>query len=413
MSRKLNYLHFNEAMRKTLEMVKPITFTEIVPISHALGRIVSKDIKCVKNLPSFNNSAMDGFAVKFEDIGKKLKINKKIFAGDKNLDSSLKENECYKIMTGAIVPDDVDTVIQIEKCLNVNNDTVEIPSGIKKGANIRLKGEEKSIDEVIIKKGEKITAPIVAILASQGLVMVEVYVKLSIAVLSTGNEIIEPWEHANEEEIYNCNSFSLISQLKEKGFEATYCGVIPDNLEESCNFIETLKGYDVIITSGGISAGDADFTEQAFVNNGLEVEFHGVNIKPGKPIMMGIMGKTTVICLPGNPLTSMVNMYVLVMPMLNKLQGSQEYYHEIEIAKNLQKFKTKPGRVNIILGKNCNGEFKVAMENKYGSGMITVLGESNCVLLTSEVISSVDEGIMVKVINFNEEMNNNKVEILN
>ncbi len=312
-------------------------------------------------------------------------------------------------MTGAKVPNDVDTIIPIEDVISYENDEVTFNSEVKKGACLRLKGEEVSTSDVIFKKGEVITSSSIAVLASQGLTMVKVYKKLSIAVVSTGNELKEPWENANEDEIYNCNSYAIISLLIEKGFDATYMGVVPDSLEESIKFVSGLKNYDVIITTGGISMGDADFVGQAFLENGLETIFHGVNIKPGRPIMMGTMqkcdnkdkGQTFVMCLPGNPLTAMVNMHLFSIPVLNKIQGSNYIYHDITTAKNLEKFKTKTGRVNVVLGSCHKGEYEVTRQNKYGSGMITVLHESNSIVVTNEGRAGTEVGDSVKVIKFN------------
>src|SRR5574344_1100812 len=224
MFEKLNYLDFNEAIKKSFELTNTTLSSEFVSINFAINRVVS-------------------------EAGQTLKIKRAIFAGDKDKSSDelLEKNECYKIMTGAKVPKDADTII-----------------AIKKGSNLRLEAEELKISDILIKKGEKINSSHIALLASQGVVMVEVYKQISIAVLSTGNELKEPWQKASNEEIYNCNSFAIIAQLNEKGFNATYCGVIPDNLEKSIDFINSLKKYDVIITSGGISMGDADFMAEAF-----------------------------------------------------------------------------------------------------------------------------------------------------
>ena len=415
MAEKMNFLDFTDAVKKSLDLSIATTFTEMISIGEAIGRIIAKDVVCVKNLPSFNNSAMDGFAVKFEDAGKVLSINKTIFAGDKGekVKESLLKNECYKIMTGAKVPSDVDTIVPIENCFDVTEKTVKIPSDIKKGANLRLKGEEQKEGNVLFRKGEEINSSHITLLASQGLVMIEVFRKISIAVLSTGNEIKEPWERADEEEIYNCNSFALISQLKEKGFDATYCGVIPDNLEDSKNYIKNLKNYDVIITSGGISMGDADFVGEAFLQNGLQTAFHGVNIKPGRPIMMGKMQNIVVICLPGNPLTAMVNIYLFALPMLKKLQGETSINHGFIKAINQKEFKTKAGRVNVVLGKVQNGEFFVTRDNKYGSGMITVLYESNSILVTNEQTSNINQNQEIKLLEFNGKFFEENIDILN
>jgi molybdopterin molybdotransferase len=359
--------------------------------------VLSKDILCSKNLPSFNNSAMDGFAIKAADAGKTLRVNTVIYAGDVK-EPSLKDAECYKIMTGAKVPNDVDTIIPIENIVKYENNEVTLPEIVKKGDALRLKGEESKEGEVLFKEGEEITARTIAVLASQGIVNLEVYKNLSIAVVSTGNELKEPWENASEDEIYNCNSYAVISTLQSKGFDASYIKVIPDNLEETIAFVSDLKSYDIIITSGGISMGDADFVGRAFEANGLQTLFDGVNIKPGRPIMMGRMEKTFVICLPGNPLTAMVNLYLFALPIIRKVQGFAAHHHNTELAKNSSTFKTKAGRVNVVLGTLRGGEFMVTRGNRYGSGMITVIEESNSMLITSTSSNGCVESDMVKVI---------------
>ncbi len=394
------FLDFNVAVKKALYSVKTTKYTEIVNIEDALGRIISKDIICAKNLPSFNNSAMDGFAIKADDAGKTLKVKMTIFAGQ-SLDACLEEGECYKIMTGAKVPNDVDTIIPIEEVVSFKDNKVTFKEDVKKGYCLRLKGEEKALDDILFEKGEVINSNIVAVLASQGLTKVEVFKKLNIAVVSTGNELKEPWEISNEDEIYNCNAYALISLLKQKGFDSTYMGVMPDNLEKTIDFIKSLEEYDVIITTGGISMGDADFVGRAFLENGLKTIFHGVNIKPGRPIMMGKMNNTFVMCLPGNPLTAMVNMHLFAIPVLNKMQGSSYIYHDIKIAKNKEEFKVKKGRVNVVLGTCKEGDFFVTQKNRYGSAMITVLAQSNSIVVIDEDKSLVEEEYSVKVIDFN------------
>ncbi len=411
------YLDFNIAVEKSLEYAKVTKYTELINIEDSLGRVISKDIICVKNLPSFNNSAMDGFAIKARDAGKTLKVKTTIFAGQ-NVEACLEKKECYKIMTGAKVPNDVDTIIPIEEVISFKENEVTFKEEMRKGSCLRLKGEEKALNETLFEKGEVINSASIAVLASQGLIKVEVFKKLTIAVISTGNELKEPWEKANEDQIYNCNSYALITLLKEKGFEATYIGVIPDNLEESISFIKTLEHYDVIITTGGISMGDADFVGDAFLKNGLKTIFHGVNIKPGRPIMMGIIKKenlnnTFVMCLPGNPLTAMVNMHLFVIPVLNKIQGSSYFYQNIEIAENKEEFKTKTGRVNVVLGTYNKGEFIVTQKNRYGSGMITVLAQSNSIVVTSKDRAVVEAGNRVKVIDFNCSYLKEQIDIFN
>ncbi|WP_373036318.1 molybdopterin molybdotransferase MoeA [Sulfurimonas sp.] len=406
------YLDFKDAVSLSLDIAEITSIQEIVHIEDSIGRVLAQDIFCRKNLPSFNNSAMDGFAIKAVDAGKRLRVVKTILAG-KNSDECLGDNECYKIMTGAKVPLDADTIIPIEDVLDYENDEVTIKEDVRKNSCLRFKGEEKALKDILFNKGAVVTSAMVAILASQGMTMLSLYKKLNIAVVSTGNELKEPWESASEDEIYNCNSYAIISLLKEKGFEATYTGVVPDSLEKSIAFVKTLESYDVIITTGGISMGDADFMAEAFQSNGLNIAFHGVNIKPGRPIMMGKMEKTFVMCLPGNPLTAMVNMHLFALPVLHKMQGSKAIHHDIDIANNIQSFKTKAGRVNVVLGFYKNGKYRVTKENKYGSGMITVLHDSNCILVTDEATDFISEQESVKVIKFNCLYTQDQVNLFN
>ena len=406
------YLDFKDAVSLSLDIAEITSVEEITHIEDSIGRALAQDISCLKNLPSFNNSAMDGFAIKATDAGKRLKVIKTILAGE-NFDACLGDNECYKIMTGAKVPSDADTIIPIEDVLDYENDEVTIKQNVVKNSSLRFKGEEKAVKDVLFNRGEVVTSAMAAILASQGITMLCLYKKLNIAVVSTGNELKEPWESASENEIYNCNSYAIISLLKEKGFDATYTGVVPDSLEKSIAFVKGLKSYDVIITTGGISMGDADFMAEAFERNSLEIAFHGVNIKPGRPIMMGKMENTFVMCLPGNPLTAMVNMHLFALPVLHKMQGSQAIHHDIDIAKNIQSFKTKSGRVNVVLGFYKNGEYRVTQNNKYGSGMITVLHDSNCILVTDEATALIREQESVKVIKFNCLYTKDQIDLFN
>jgi len=407
-----NYVDFNEAVESSLQNAYSTTLKEIISIQRALGRVFSQNVICEKNLPSFNNSAMDGFAVKAEDAGKTLKVSEVIYAGEVK-EASLQAGECYKIMTGAQVPSDVDTIIPIENVLKFENDEVTLPEQLKKGDALRLKGEESKKGEILFKAGEEITARTIAVLASQGIMNIEVVKKLSIAVVSTGNELKEPWENASEDEIYNCNSYAIISTLQSKGFDASYIKVIPDNLEETIAFVSDLKSYDIIITSGGISMGDADFVGRAFEANGLVTLFDGVNIKPGRPIMMGRMEKTFVICLPGNPLTAMVNLYLFALPIIRKIQGYTAHHHNTELAENSVSFKTKAGRVNVVLGTLQAGKFLVTRGNRYGSGMITVIEESNAMLITSADTNGCSDNDSVKIIRLDGTYVKESIDIFN
>ena len=410
--KKLTYLNYEEAVQLSLENVKVTKKTQYIPLEKAIGRILSKDIFCRKNMPSFNNSAMDGFAFKAADAGKKVKIKSVIFAGD-NSSLSIEDGECCKIMTGAMIPDGADTIIPVENTVFFDENIMHLPDNVRKGDHYRVKGEEYKEGTSIFTKGDVVDSSVIAILASQGITMVEVFEKLNIAVLSTGNELKEPWEIADEYQIYNSNSSAIISMLQEHNFDASYIGVVPDTLEDSIQFIKNLKVYDVVITTGGISMGDADFVAEAFSRNGLEVQFHGVNVKPGRPTMMGMMGNTYVMAMPGNPLTALINTYLLSLPIIYKTNGANNYYYDFVLAKNNKAFKVKSGRANVVLGNLKNGEFNVTRENKYGSGMLAPLVESNCVMITLDTKSNVSENEIIKVIPFGLKRNSFASDIYN
>jgi len=397
--KKSNYLDYQDAVKISLKNVKKGKKVEYIHIENAIGRVFSKDIICKKNLPSFNNSAMDGFSFKARDAGKKLKVVSTIFAGD-SITRKIEIGECCKIMTGAKIPNDADTIIPIEDTIFFDDNFIELPTDIKKGSHYRAKGEEYKEGNTIFKKEEKINSSMIAILASQGITTVEVFSKLNIAVLSTGNELKEPWEIANENQIYNSNSYAIIAMLKEHNFDANYLGVVPDNLEDSISFISNLKSYDVVITTGGISMGDADFVAEAFIKNDLEVLFHGINVKPGRPTMMGKMDSTYVMAMPGNPLTALINTYLLALPIIYKMSGTSSYFHDFILAKNIKHFKVKAKRANVVLGNLKNGEFYVTQDNRYGSGMLKPITQSNCVMITLNDKGFIGENEIIKVIPF-------------
>ncbi len=394
---QLDLYGFDEALEMALHAAGPTRKKETVMIDRALGRVIAHEVVCRKNMPAFDNSAMDGFAVHAADAGKRVAVIGTIYAGEIPRGEA-GGGEAFRIMTGAQVPGGVDAIVPIEDCPEVTDTHVTLPAKIKPGNNLRLKGEEQEQGGVLFPAGIRLEAAHIAMLSAQGIVAVEVYAPLSIAVVSTGDEIREPWEESTEDEIYNANAFGITALLSSYGFSPTYAGSIPDSLEATTAFIADLKGYDVIISTGGISMGDADFLYEAFERNGMEPIFHGVNVKPGRPAMMGTMGSTFVMAMPGNPLTAMVNIHLLSIPVLFKLQGASAYYHPFVYAENVAAFKARPGRTNLVLGSLQTGRFHVPRNNKYGSGMLTPLMESNAVAILGEERDGAKAGEVIRVV---------------
>ncbi len=391
-------LSFNEALNKVLKISIPLENSKQVSIFDALGEVIAEDITCKKNLPSFNNSAMDGYGFKFSEKESKLKITKTILAGETH-GASLQKNECYKIMTGALIPDDMDTVIPFEDAIKVDENHIKIPPNIKKHNAYRFKGEEQKKGNVIFKKGTLVTPSEVMMCASQGITFIKVFVKPKIAVISTGDEIKEPWENIKEDMIYNANSSGIIAILAHHGFKSDYVGVVPDDLNQSIEFFKNLKNeYDIIISSGGVSMGEADFVLKALKENGFKEEFHGINLKPGRPTLCGTMDNVLVISLPGNPMAAFLNALLLAIPAVKRRANFPHVKHKKIKTINQIEFKFKPNRTNLILGLLRDKKFYVTDDNKYGSGMITPLVKSNCVVLSKEDESGYKVGDTVEAI---------------
>jgi molybdopterin molybdotransferase len=407
-----NTISLSQALFKALEAVTPKQESAVVMLDSALGKVLAEDIHVRKNLPSFDNSAMDGYAFAYSDAGKELRVVQTIFAGEVPK-AILKSGECYKIMTGAQVPSDADTIAPFEVCEEVNKTHIIPPKQIKQGANLRKKGEECLEGSILLKKGTLLESSHIALLAAQGITAIKVFLNVKVAVISSGNEIKEPWEEASEDEIYNANAFGITALLQSFGFDALYVGSIPDDFDATVSFLASISSYDVILTTGGISHGEADYLYEAFIKNGLTPLFHGINLKPGHPTMMGTMQDTFVMGLPGNPLTTMVIAHTLSVPVLFKMQGNSSYFHTVSYATLAHSLTFRPGRTTLVLGELQNGVFTPTRGGKVGSGMLTPLCESNAIAYFDETTSSVKEGTLIKVIKLNDTSRSDSFEALN
>jgi molybdopterin molybdotransferase len=388
-------LTLNDAKKALLSIIEPIKTAQIIPLEMALGKVCASAIICQKNLPSYNNAALDGFAFKYKEDLDELEIVATIYAGDIQ-EPILKENQCYKIMTGAKVPEDADTIVPFEAAVKYTNTHVTLPKGVKKGNAFRLKGEEQKKGNVLFPKGVKIKSSHIAMLAAQGITHIEVISTPKIAIASTGDELKEPWQISSEDEIYNANAFGVGAILESYGFKSEYVGVIPDDLEASKKFIGNLLDYDLLITSGGVSMGEADYVQASLESHGFKPIFHGINLKPGRPTMAGKMGKTLVIALPGNPMAAYLNAFLLAIPALKALQHQKDDALSIH-AINQTPFTCKGNRNELVLGHYEDGKFYVTRNNKYGSGMITPLLESNALFIASLETKNVEKDASIKI----------------
>jgi len=363
--------------------------SEIIPIENSLDRICAEKIKASVPLPPFNNSAMDGFGLCGECDN--YSIVGKILAGDdKNFE--LLNGECITIMTGAKVPTSVERIIPSENTIN-DNDEIIIKKPVKQNANIRYLGEDINIGEMVLSVGDFIDASCVGLLASQGITHIRVYQKPKISIFANGSELKLHFEKLQGSQIYNSNTPHLIARAKELGCETTFVGKSNDDIDSLKALIDSLN-CDIIITSGGVSVGEADFTKEAFTACGMDTIFSKVEIKPGKPTTFGKVGNTLVLNLPGNPLASALNFELFGKLMIAKMSGLKTYHHNFIETKIASDF-IKNRKVDTILPGTFDGKsFEIAKQ--FSPGMVNVLNNCNGFIVLNSQTLELKKGDNVK-----------------
>ena len=364
--------------------------TQTVPIEEALGRVCAKTLYASIALPTFNNSAMDGFALKghhdtYTVVGKLL-------AGDAH-SYDLQDAECVKIMTGAEVPSCADSVIPQENT-STQEETIMIHKPVKVGANIRLKGEDINEGEDIVQKGEKISSAHVSLLASQGITHVTVHRIPRVAVFASGSELKLHFEKLEKSQVYNSNTPYLMARSEELGCEALFIGKAEDSVASLQALIKDSLHCDLIVTSGGVSVGEADFTKEAFSGLACENIFSKIQIKPGKPTTFGKIGTTLVLNLPGNPLASSLNFEIFGKMILMKLSGRKSVHHGF-INTKISKAFTMNRPVDTVLPGFFDGE-SFTPAKKFAPGNVNVLNHCNGMIIVDKETSVLKENDSVK-----------------
>ena len=372
----------------------PIVDDEWIPIEESVGRVIAEDLVAKFDLPRFDNSAMDGYAVKCSDAGGCVPCNDTIFAGDTPSDA-LTEGSAIKIMTGAPIPEGCDAIVPVE-AIQVDNDKIILPVDIKKDAFIRWAGEDIKSGTVFLEKGERVTAYTIAMLASQGMSHIKVKRKIRVAVFGTGDELRPHFEHIKPHQLYNSNTPMFLARAKELGCETQYIRSSKDTMSALKDAIHQALHADIIITSGGISMGDKDFTKEAFGDLGMELIFEGVDIKPGKPTAFGKIGNTVIINLPGNPLASMVNYEIFVRAAIRKMSGLKAYYHRTITTPIQETLHLKKGKYTVKLGGFDGKAFSpVPLQMP---GMVSPLQAADGMIITLPEVELLEKGSMVNMI---------------
>lgn len=292
---------------------------EEVFLHEALNRILAQDIESKIDMPPFDKSAMDGFAISLADVSKQYRIVEVIPAGTMPI-RNLKKGECAKIMTGGVLPKGADRVVKREVTLEekgIMRIIEEDPN-----PNICIQGEDVKVGDVVLKKGVKIKAPEIGVIASMGLSKIYLYRKPVVGILSTGSELVEPGISLLPGMIYDCNSYSLAAQVTEIGALANPVGIVSDSKELIHTRIEgLLKSCDLVLLSGGVSMGDFDYVPSILRELGFYLHFESVAIKPGKPTVFATRGKDVIFGVPGNPVSTFVVFEIFIKPFLFRMMG--------------------------------------------------------------------------------------------
>ncbi|MEW6094904.1 MAG: gephyrin-like molybdotransferase Glp [bacterium] len=391
-------ISFEEAKRKILESVSPVKETEEIKVISSLNRVLSSDIIAPFDVPPHNNSAMDGYAVRYQDISEteevKLEVIGDLPAGG-YFDKEVGIGEAIRVMTGAPIPEGADTVV-IQEVTRQEENWVSIPpKAAKKGANVRLQGEDISKGELILQNGTRIRPQEMGMLASIGYITVNVYRKLNIAIVSTGDELVADGEKLTRGKIYDSNRYSLFGLLTQLGVEIIDLGIVKDDKEAlKTKIVEATPKADAIITSGGVSVGKYDLVKEVVGELG-KVEFWQVKMKPGKPLSFGKIGNCYFFGLPGNPVSVMVTFIKFVKPALLKMTGGKDYDKTTQFkATAKSQFAKKHDRLEFARGLLLYGKdgWEVTTTGDQGSGILRSMVLANCLLVILSDQNEITEG---------------------
>ncbi len=376
---------------------------EALPLKECLGRISSESVDSPIDVPGHTNSAMDGFAVSsvslptqdindFEEIGV-------AYAGIP-FDRVCGDNQCVRIMTGALIPEGCDTVVMQEQAERLENGRIRIGTGHRTEENTRRAGEDIEQGALVLERGSTINPAHLGVLASLGIGSLKVWRKPIVAFLSTGDELVSIGNPLKKGQIYDSNRYILYGMLAHLPVEILDLGVVKDHPEQiRQTLMEAAAKADLVISTGGVSVGEADYIKTVLRDIG-EIEFWKIAIKPGRPLTFGTIEGSLFMGLPGNPVAVMVIFDQFVIPAITKFSGAMASGPPLLKAVSLDKLKKKPGRYEIqrgIASRDANNNWQVSKCGQQGSGILTSMSRANCFIVLAENIDGVAVGDLVDV----------------
>jgi molybdopterin molybdotransferase len=400
-----------EAERLIAERVKPVAGRETVALRDALGRVLARDIVAPVNVPPFDNSAVDGYAVRGEDLDaereKALAIVDRVAAGHAAR-HAVNAGEAIRIFTGAPMPEGADTVFMQEDC-RIEGDRVVVPPGLQRGANRRLAGEDIRAGAVALRAGRRLTVQDIALAAALGLTKLDVHRRVRVALFSTGDEIVEPGSQLGGAALYDSNRYLLSGLFARFGAEVTDLGILSDEPQDLARAIAAAAiDHDLVLTSGGVSTGDADYVRRAVESIG-RIVFWRVAIKPGRPVAMGVIPSSQAgegaafVGLPGNPVAVFVTFVRVVRPLLLRLSGALTEPLVAMPARATFSYRKRKGRreyVRVALRAAADGTIEAVKFEQDGAGVLTSLTQTDGLAELGEDVTKVEPGTTVGFLSY-------------
>jgi len=393
----------SDARQRILLTITPVTDIEKQTLHQSLNRVLAKDIISTLNVPGHTNSAMDGYALAGDDLPqsspRQYNVTGTAFAGKPFKDQCL-AGQCVRIMTGAVMPEGTDTVVMQEHVEHISDTQIRIATGHKQGQNVRQAGEDIAKDSIVLTNGHYIHAADLGVMASIGIGDIEVYRKPRIAFFSTGDELRPVGDTLGTGDIYDSNRYSLHGMLSQLNVEIIDLGIVKDNPEDLRQaFKNASANADLVITTGGVSVGEADYVKQIVETMG-KIHIWKIAMKPGRPITFGRLGNSAYFGLPGNPVSVMTTFYQFVVPAIQRLSGQVDrspltikVISTSELKKRAGRFECQRG----ILSLNEAAQLTVCATGKQGSGILTSMSRANCLILLDENCNGVQAGDTVTV----------------
>jgi molybdopterin molybdotransferase len=397
-------ISFQQALQKIRKEAQPCS-TEKVKLRNALHRTLGEDIVAKENIPPFDNSAMDGFALRSNDVRNatkknvvRLKVVGESSAGSP-FDERIGQNESVRIMTGAKIPAGADAVVPIESVEVLDDDTIQVNAPVKAGAHVRRAGEDVRKKETVLRKGEFLAPARIGLLASLGYSKVSVARKPRVHILATGDELVQIDDKLNEGQIRNSNSYTLASYVEQTGGEPEVLGIAPDKKKKLRKAVGKALDCDILLITGGVSVGKYDVVKDILERVGVKIEFWRVNIKPGKPLVFGTFGKTLVFGMPGNPVSTSVAFLQFVRPAMRKMLGDVGTT-DLQISAILDEPISKhDGKQHFVRGiaASRNGQMHVRTTGTQSSGALSSVAKANCLIIMPEKTMSLKKGSRVLI----------------